>query len=160
MARKCIFCEIISGNAPASKVYEDDVVLAFMDLYPMRPGHVLVIPKEHQGSALQLDSATRSHLFEVGMHVAQAQMQVGISCVSHNFFINDGPEANQHVPHVHLHVLPRTGGDLAKAMLSFTARFNNVFGKEGKRKRLDTLAASISAELPSQMVREYNGVSH
>ncbi|OUS23693.1 HIT family protein [Gammaproteobacteria bacterium 45_16_T64] len=148
MGCACIFCEIIEGRVPVSKVYEDDAVLAFMDLYPMRPGHVLVIPKKHHLSVLTLDQCLRSHIFEVAVRVAKAQMEVGLSCVAHNFFINDGPDANQHVPHVHLHVLPRTGGDLYKAMLSFTSRFNNVFGKAAKRKKLDSLATKIGEKMP------------
>ena len=66
MSSACIFCKILRGELPVTTVYEDKFSLAFMDLYPMLPGHVLVIPKEHQGSIQQLSPGMRSHLFEVG----------------------------------------------------------------------------------------------
>lgn len=151
MGEGCIFCKILEGELPASKVYEDAYVLAFMDLYPMLPGHVLVIPKQHHGSIQGLTPALRSHLFETGAEIAQAHTKTQAHCAAHNFFINDGPAANQHVPHVHLHVLPRTGSDLHKAILSFASRYNNFFGISAKRKRLDSLAQNIAMHMPDQV---------
>ena len=156
MVSGCIFCKILEGELPVSKVYEDAYVLAFMDLYPMLPGHVLIIPKQHHVSIQGLTPAFRSHLFETGTAVALAQMstdspQAKLDCAAHNFFINDGPPANQHVPHVHLHVLPRAGGDLHKAFLSFASRYNNFFGVSAKRKRLDALAKNIAIHMPKQV---------
>ena len=151
MSSACIFCKILRGELPVTTVYEDKFSLAFMDLYPMLPGHVLVIPKEHHGSIKQLSSGMRSHLFEVGAAVAQAQVQSALKCKSQNFFINDGPDANQHVPHVHLHVLPRSGADLHKALLSFISRYNNVFGVAAKRRRLELVAKDIEVHMPQKV---------
>ena len=148
MSSACIFCKILRGELPVTSVYEDEFSLAFMDLYPMRPGHVLVIPKEHHGSIQQLSSKMRSHLLELGAAVAQAQVKSGLDCKAQNFFINDGPDANQHVPHVHLHVLPRSGADLHKALLSFVSRYNNFFGVAARRKRLNAIAKDIEVHMP------------
>ena len=94
----------------------------------------------------------RFHLFELGAVVAKAQKESGLQCKSHNFFINDGPEANQHVPHVHLHVLPRSGADLHMALLSFVSRYNNVFGVAEKRRRLAQIAKGIEEHMPQQVI--------
>jgi len=148
MSSACIFCKILRGDLSVTTVYEDEFSLAFMDLYPMRPGHVLVIPKEHHVSIQQLSPKMRSHLFELGAAVAQAQVESELKCKAQNFFINDGPDANQHVPHVHLHVLPRSGADLHKALFSFVSRYNNIFGVAAKRKRLILIAKDIKAHMP------------
>jgi len=153
MVSECAFCKILSGDLPASIVYEDEFVLAFMDLYPMLPGHVLVIPKTHQVTIDGLTPNVRAHLFEVGAEIARIQKTIKSPfmkkpCVAHNFFINDGPQANQHVPHVHLHVLPRGGDDFRQAIFSFVSRTNNFFGVSQKRERLDQLALSFSALMP------------
>ena len=147
----CIFCAIVRGAGEASMVYQDDVCMAFMDLYPMRPGHVLVIPRQHAVFIGELDAATRSHLFEVGNAVINAQKVAGLPCDGNNVFLNDGPAANQHVPHVHLHVLPRKQGDLAKAVFSFSSRFLDYFGQAAHRRRLDELAQRIAQHMPQQV---------
>jgi len=151
MSLECVFCKIIQGVLPATKVYEDSLVVAFMDLYPMRPGHVLVVPKEHHVSIRELTREMRAHVFEVGSEVANAQKMSGMDCKAHNFFINDGVAANQHVPHVHLHVLPRTGGDFHKALFSFASRYNSFFGAAEKRRRLERLAGDIANNMPTKI---------
>lgn len=152
MSSMCIFCKILRGDLPVTIVYEDEFSLAFMDLYPMRPGHVLVIPKEHHVSIQQLSPEMRSHLFELGAAVAKAQVNSELKCKAHNFFINDGPDANQHVPHVHLHVLPRSGEDFHKALFSFVSRYNSFFGVAKKRNRLTSIAADIKRHMPTRVV--------
>lgn len=147
----CIFCEIAQGRGEASLVYQDATCLAFMDLYPVRPGHVLVIPRRHAMFIGELDGVTRGHLFEVGNAVINAQKAAGLPCDGHNLYLNDGPAANQHVPHVHLHVLPRQQGDLLKAAFTFSTRFVNHFGQAAHRRRLDELAQRIAQHMPQQV---------
>lgn len=147
----CIFCGILADEQPASIVYQDEICLAFMDLFPMRPGHVLVIPRQHAVHMGELPAATRSHLIEVSNAIIEAQKASGIPCDGNNVFLNDGPAANQHVPHVHFHVLPRKQGDLAKAVLAFATRYKNIFGKAAHRKRLDNLAETIAEHMPEQV---------
>ena len=100
----CIFCKIVAGEIPSTKVYEDETVLAFRDINPMAPTHILVIPKAHIPSVAAItpeNSAVVSHLFEVIAAVAQQEgLENGYRVVS-----NCGPDAGQTVPHLHFHIL-------------------------------------------------------
>ncbi len=100
----CIFCKIIAGDIPSNKVYEDEKVLAFRDIAPMAPTHILVIPKEHIESVAaitQENSALVSHMFEVIARIAREEgLEGGYRVVS-----NCGPDAGQTVPHLHFHIL-------------------------------------------------------
>lgn len=125
--------------------------MALMDLYPMRPGHVLVIPREHAVYVQDLSPGVLEHLMAIGVAVVRSQKAAGIPCQGNNLFINDGPAANQHVPHVHLHVLPRKGGDLLPALFSLGSRLVNHFGIAGRRRRLDQLALEIARHMPDSV---------
>lgn len=100
----CLFCAIVSGEIPSSKVYEDDRILAFRDINPQAPVHVLVIPKEHIPSldAVTADnSGTIAYLFEKIPAIAEAAgLTNGYRLIS-----NCGPDACQTVPHLHFHIL-------------------------------------------------------
>jgi histidine triad (HIT) family protein len=111
MEADCVFCRIVHGEAEASRVYEDDVALAFPDIRPVTPGHTLVIPKAHASYLADLDEQSGAHLFSVGMRLAAAFRASGLRCEGVNFFLADGAAAGQEVFHVHLHVLPRFPGD-------------------------------------------------
>ena len=148
----CIFCQIVNGKAPVSVVYQDEHAMAFMDLFPMNTGHVLVIPRVHAVHIRELEPGLRSHLFEITHAVVLAQRAAGIPCDGNNVFINDGPAANQHVPHVHIHSLPRSQGDLLKTVYTFATRFRNYFGQAALRQRLDEQARKIAAHMPERVV--------
>lgn len=107
----CIFCEIVKGNAPASLVYQDEIASAFMDIQPVNPGHVLVVPNRHATNLSELPPESGGHLFRVAQRVAAAVRRSGVRCEGINFFLADGEAAGQEVFHVHLHVLPRYPGD-------------------------------------------------
>ncbi len=100
----CIFCKIAAGEIPATKVYEDESVLAFRDIAPMAPTHILVIPKTHIGSVAKItaeNSALVAHIFEVIAKVAAAEgLEGGYRVVS-----NCGADAGQTVHHLHFHIL-------------------------------------------------------
>ncbi|MBL1077550.1 HIT family protein [Nocardia sp. 2] len=133
-----IFADIVAGRAPSSKVYEDDDVLAFMDIRPFTPGHLLVIPKIPARSLSELDPAVGGKLFQVGQQLAAALRTSEVGADGVNFFLADGVTAGQEVFHVHLHVIPRTPGD--------------GFGLRGRpttlpRADLDYLAGSIRGAL-------------
>ena len=99
----CLFCKIISGEIPSSKVYEDDVCLAFNDIDPQAPVHFLVIPKTHIGSVAEVNggnSAVVAHIFEV---IAKITKDKGIE--SYRVVSNIGEQAGQSVSHLHFHVL-------------------------------------------------------
>ena len=107
----CIFCEIVAGRADASAFYEDDRVLAFLDLFPINPGHALVIPKTHAANLSELDAEDGKRVFEIAQRVADALRKSGVRCEGVNLFLADGEVAGQEVFHVHMHVIPRYKGD-------------------------------------------------
>ena len=107
----CIFCEIVAGRAPAAKVYEDEQVIAFLDLFPINKGHTLVIPKSHAVGLADLDSGAGAGMFAAAQQIAGAARNSDVRCEGVNLFLADGEVAGQEVFHVHLHVLPRYEGD-------------------------------------------------
>jgi histidine triad (HIT) family protein len=107
----CVFCEIIAGRGESSLVYEDEHVVAFMDIRPLTPGHVLVVPRSHADYLEDLDEDLGASLFRAGHRLARALRRSGLPCDGVNLFLADGEAAFQEVFHVHLHVLPRTPGD-------------------------------------------------
>lgn len=108
---ECIFCAIVSGEAPASRVFEDDRVLAFMDLRPATPGHLLVVPRAHAPHLVDLDPDDGARMFQVAQRLARALRASAIPVEGVNLLLADGEVALQTVFHAHLHVLPRTRGD-------------------------------------------------
>ena len=106
-----IFARILRGELPCYKLYEDALCLAFLDIFPVNPGHLLVIPKKRVLSLSELDAASVGHLFQVAQKLAGSLRVSGVRCEGVNFWISDGAEAGQEVPHVHLHVIPRFSGD-------------------------------------------------
>ncbi|MGN1305186.1 MAG: histidine triad nucleotide-binding protein [Oscillospiraceae bacterium] len=101
----CIFCKIAAGEIPSTKVYEDDTVLAFKDINPLAPVHILVIPKTHIESAAQItadNSAVVAHIFEVISKIAKEQ---GIDKDGFRVVSNCGEDGCQSVKHLHFHIL-------------------------------------------------------
>jgi histidine triad (HIT) family protein len=107
----CIFCDILADRAPANFVYRDEVCGAFMDIRPVNPGHVLVVPRAHAVLLPELDLESVGHIFKVAHLVDTALRTSGIKCEGVNLFLADGRAAGQDVMHVHLHVFPRFLGD-------------------------------------------------
>ncbi len=102
----CIFCKIIEGTIPCAKVYEDEQVLAFLDISQSTKGHTLVIPKVHKQDVFALTPDIAAHLFSVVPGIAKAiQMEYGAT--GFNLLNNSGEQAGQTVFHFHLHLLPR-----------------------------------------------------
>ncbi|MBL4571430.1 MAG: HIT family protein, partial [Alcanivorax sp.] len=134
---ECIFCQIREGKLPASVVYEDEQAMVILDLFPIREAHCLVIPKVHAPLLEQLDGSLTNHLMDLARRTIMAQKRAGLAVKAHNIVVNDGREANQHVPHVHVHVIPRRGGDTLVTAFTWATRLLNVFGLARRRKRLD-----------------------
>ena len=100
----CIFCKIAAGEIPSTKVYEDDQIIAFRDIAPMAPVHILVIPKTHIPSVDGItaeNSALVAHIFETIPAIAAAEKLTG----GYRVVSNCGPDAGQTVNHLHFHVL-------------------------------------------------------
>lgn len=100
----CLFCKIAAGEIPSTKVYEDETILAFRDIAPQAPTHILVIPKEHIPSVDGVtaeNSSIVAHIFETIPAIAKAEsLTNGYRVVS-----NCGSDAGQTVPHLHFHIL-------------------------------------------------------
>ncbi|NKE63448.1 histidine triad nucleotide-binding protein [Lentzea sp. PSKA42] len=98
----CLFCRIVDGEIPATVVHETKTTLAFRDIRPKAPVHVLLIPREHVPNAVDLDRDQLGDLFAAAKEVAEAE---GVSESGYRLVFNTGPDSGQEVFHAHLHVL-------------------------------------------------------
>jgi histidine triad (HIT) family protein len=136
----CIFCSITAGEAPASFVHRDALVSAFLDIRPVTPGHLLVIPNQHVEVAHELPDATADRLFAIGRRLARGLRSSGaLRADGVNLFVADGEAAGQEVFHAHLHVIPRFEGD------GFQIDAAAWRGAPPSREDLDRQAAAIQA---------------
>ena len=136
-ASSCVFCDILAGRTPGSVVYRDGLVTAFMDIQPINPGHLLVVPNEHAADLAELPAATGARLFEVGQRLAAALRRTAVRCEGINLFVADGEPAGQEVFHVHLHVLPRFKAD------GFGLHYGAHYFERPSREALDEVAEAI-----------------
>ena len=104
MMEDCLFCKIVAGKIPSEKVYEDDAVFAFLDVFPASQGHTL-------------DAESVASLFEAARKITAA-IEKAFSAEGSNVGINDGKVAGQEIPHVHVHVIPRRKGDGGRGIKS------------------------------------------
>ena len=137
----CVFCDIVRGAAPASVVYADSRVMAFMDIQPVNMGHLLVVPRVHASYLNELEEETGGWLLQVGMKLAGAMRRSGLRCEGVNLFLADGEAAGQEIFHVHLHVIPRFQGD------GFGFRFAPEYYHLPERVELDEAAVDIRRAL-------------
>jgi len=140
-SRSCVFCDIVAGLSPSSVVHSDEHCLAFMDILPVTPGHLLVVPRVHATYLADLPSAVGKALFETTLLLADAVRRSGLRVEGINLFLADGEAAGQEVFHVHVHVLPRFKGD------GFGLRLPPGYGSEATREQLDAHAATIRSAL-------------
>ena len=110
----CVFCKIVAGTVPASIPYADGATVAFLDINPMTPGHLLVVPRVHAESLAELDAEAGAQLWRVAQRLAAALRRSSIRADGVTLFLADGAAAGQEVGHVHLHVIPRWKGDGVK----------------------------------------------
>ena len=102
----CIFCEIAEGKIPSYKVYEDDLVIAFLDLSQVTLGHTLVLPKKHYETLLDCPKEVQDRMIEVASQIAKKQL-TNLQAKGYNILNNGYAIAGQSVMHAHLHVIPR-----------------------------------------------------
>ena len=106
----CIFCKILSKEIPAKILYEDDDTISFLDAFPVAKGHTLVIPKQHYAKIQDLPSEINEKLFNtVHKMIPKVDSLQGSTLVA----IHNGKDSGQEVPHVHVHLLPRSNSDSA-----------------------------------------------
>ncbi|WP_107840964.1 HIT family protein [Metasolibacillus meyeri] len=103
---ECLFCKIIDGSIPSTKVYEDEHVYAFMDIMPLTKGHTLLIPKTHCRDLFEMPEEVASQLYAAAPKVAKA-IQAAFNPAGLNTVNNNGAAAGQTVFHYHLHFIPR-----------------------------------------------------
>ncbi len=101
----CIFCKIIQGEIPAKKVYEDEHVLAFHDINPIAPVHVLVIPKKHIGSVLEIKEEDKELIGHLHLALQRVAKETGVAESGFRVVTNTGPHGPQTVFHLHYHLL-------------------------------------------------------
>ena len=137
----CIFCGIISGHSEASIVFRDNLVTVFMDINPVNPGHVLVVPNVHASDIDGVPEAACARMFIVGRHMAKALRRSGLRCEGVNLLLADGAAAGQDVFHSHLHVIPRFSGNPGRV------RMHVDFSTAATRDELDAQAEAIRSSL-------------
>jgi histidine triad (HIT) family protein len=142
----CIFCEIVAGRASASIVHADDMVTACLDVNPVTPGHLLVVPNRHYVLLSDLPDGLPEHMLRVGLRLAHALRSSGLPCEGINLFVADGEAAGQEILHHHLHVIPRWAGDGFEISASAWAL------PQPSREELDRNAAAIRARLETPAV--------
>ena len=143
MSQQCVFCEIVHGTSPVSWVYQDDTVVAFMDVQPITRGHMLVMPREHAVLITDINEAAAMRTFGVARWLAWvARRTLGASGV--NLIVMDGEAAYQDVPHFHVHVIPRYPKD------GFGLTFPPNYEHPPARAQLDAIANALrSAATPA-----------
>jgi histidine triad (HIT) family protein len=133
----CIFCDILAGKKPASFIHQDDLCVAFMDIRPINPGHLLVVPRVHAVVLPELDRDSATRLFIVAQHLDAALRESGIKCEGVNLFLADGKAAGQEVMHVHLYIIPRYVGD------GHHLRFSPSYYQPTPASKLEAIAEQI-----------------
>ena len=132
-----IFSQIITGDLPCFKVYEDDRVLAFLDIHPIQPGHTLIIPKQESENGLVADPQDMGHMMQVAQKIGNALINI-VGCDGVNFLMNNGAAAGQKIFHTHLHVIPRFTED---------GVWDEPIAGEYESGEVENLAAAIAKEL-------------
>jgi histidine triad (HIT) family protein len=108
--QQCVFCKIIAGEIPAKQVYEDDHVLAVLDINPANPGHILVLPKKHYQILSQMPDEESAYLLNIAKKLSAVIFEA-LGAQGTNILQRNGQAAGQEVPHVHVHVIPRFEND-------------------------------------------------
>ena len=134
----CIFCEILKGNSPASYTYQDDTVVAFMDVQPITHGHMLVVPRAHAVLMSDVDETVAMRSFRVARQLGSIVRKT-LGAAGVNLFVADGEAAFQDVPHFHVHVIPRYPKD------GFGLTFPAKYSQPPSRAELETIAEAIRA---------------
>ncbi|ASK28713.1 HIT family protein [Chryseobacterium sp. T16E-39] len=137
----CIFCKIINRELPASIIHEDDHVIAFMDIQPVNPGHILVVPKVHKELIAEVDEDLTSRMFKIAAKINRAIRKSNIHSEGINYFLADGEAAGQEVFHTHLHIFPRFRND------GFGLRFSENYTQLPQREELDEICVTIKESM-------------
>jgi len=138
---ECIFCSIIRGQSKATKVYEDENVVAIMDIKPITRGHVLVIPKRHAELLTELDPHLAGEMMIAARLMGKALKNSKFDIKGVNYLMSDGAAAGQEVFHVHLHVIPRYRND------GFYLHMPDGYEDEKEADEIESIALKVRAGL-------------
>ena len=136
---ECVFCQIVRGDRPAEKLYEDGRFLVFLDIYPATPGHALVIPRAHYRSLTEMPEEEVADYFKVVARLAR-QIRKAMDAQGFNLGLNDGSAAGQAIPHVHVHIIPRYWNDRGVGI-------QGIVRARVERGKFDEIASKIRAEV-------------
>lgn len=136
MSNDCIFCKIINNEIPCSQVYEDNKTLAFLDIRPINKGHILVIPKKHFNTILDIPDNLLKEIITVIKKISKS-LKKSLKADGFNIMISSFPAAGQEVMHAHFHIIPRFAGD----------GLTHWPGKEYEEGEMDTLRKKIATFL-------------
>jgi histidine triad (HIT) family protein len=150
MSTQCTFCDLIQGAAEVSVCHEDADSIAFMDIQPVNAGHVLVVPRAHYNSLLDVPTEIGLHLFQVTMKLAGAIRRV-TGCDDMNIVVNSGAAAGQDEPHYHVHIIPRRINDGFDISLPFNG------SEMPDRTVLDAMAVQLIAAMRDPMRTSSSG---
>lgn len=136
----CVFCDLLQGAAEVSVVYEDAVAVAFLDIQPVNPGHLLVVPRVHYEGLNDIPRDVGLHLYSIALKlIPVVQEAAGVTPM--NIVVNSGAAAGQNVMHYHIHLIPRRAGDGFDVPLPFAG------SEMPDRQRLDAMAARMGSML-------------
>ena len=141
----CLICKLLNGELEVTFVHRDELCSVFMDLHPINPGHMLVVPNRHAPYVSDLEEGESAHMFRVARAITVALRRSGLKCEGVNFFLADGEAAGQEVFHAHLHIFPRYEGD------GFSLRLPPGYGPDAERHDLNEAAQKIKEQLTSDV---------
>ncbi|GBD86437.1 HIT-like protein [bacterium BMS3Abin03] len=134
---ECIFCNIVNHNAEAEIIFEDDEIIAFLDIQPINYGHTLVVPKKHYDNFLTVPQEELSRVIKTVQYIAGA-VKRSVKADGFNVISNNGESAGQTVYHFHFHIIPRFADDF-----TFKPRFKN-YTDEGIKEYADKIRSVLS----------------
>ncbi|QQG39121.1 MAG: HIT family protein [Candidatus Woesearchaeota archaeon] len=144
VAQQCLFCQISSGKIPSRKIYEDDDVIAILDINPAADGHTLLIPKEHYQIIGQIPDDFLGHIFVVanklGLVIAETLQATG-----YNVFVANGASAGQNAPHAIIHIIPRNENDDVGLMWQ---------AHKGDEQKLDSVFDNLASKLKGLIIKK------
>jgi histidine triad (HIT) family protein len=137
----CLFCKIIHGELLGSIVFKDEICTAFLDIFPINPGHVLVVPNRHVERSYDLSSDEAERIFRVAQEIYRAIRKTSLKCEGATLFLSDGAVAGQEISHSHFHISPRFAGD------NLPLGFSRSAPAQVLKETLDGVAAEIRTNL-------------
>ncbi|MCK4670712.1 MAG: HIT family protein [Nanoarchaeota archaeon] len=144
----CIFCQIVSGNIPSKKLFEDDKVMALLDIYPANPGHILLIPKEHYTFASEVPSDLFAHMGVISQRMSHI-LVTNLKAAGTTMIVQSGQDAGQKAPHFIMHIIPRAEND----ELNLAVPTNNI-DKDDIDELYGKLRPLIAQTFPGQNLEE------